>query len=195
LNKLFQGISQRFFEEGVSLSALRAFFAGRSGESSRFPGDDEFRKGLLSNPVYNFAPGDRIKDILWELELRSRSKFAEKTNRPAGLWTEHVLPISWTEAYPFADGDFVERSSGDPRATDRNRLLHSLGNLTLISGALNISSGNRGFLEKREKYDEHTSLFLNKWFIKHQAWAEAEIRERGERLAEMAMLIWPGLDH
>ena len=195
LNKLFQAIAQCFFGDGPSYSTLRDFFLSRSGDSSRFPSDEEFCRGVLSNPVYKLAPGDRTKDILWELELASRSKFAEKAAQSSGLWTEHVLPVSWNEDWPFADGAFVERRSGDPKADERDRLLHSLGNLTLITGALNISSGNKCFAEKREKYAQHTSLFLNKWFVKKTGWTEADIRERGEHLAEKAVAIWPGLSN
>jgi hypothetical protein len=194
LNKLFQAVSQRFFEDGPSYENLRRFFLSRSGESSRFPDDDEFRRGILEKPVYQLAPGDRTKDILWELELASRSKFAEKVTRPDGLWTEHVLPVSWNEDWPFADGEFAPRGYGHPKAKDRDELLHTLGNLTLITGAHNISSGNKGFAQKREKFDAHTSLFLNKWFAKREAWTEADIRERGEHLAEKALIIWPGVD-
>lgn len=191
LNKLFQAISQRFYEDTPSYDLLRTFFLSRSGESSRFPNDDEFKRAILTKPVYRNAPGERNKDILWELELASRSKFSETVARPSGLWTEHVLPVSWNEDWPYADGDFVARGSVDPRADARDALLQTLGNLTLITGALNISSGNKGFIQKREKFEEHTSLFLNKWFTKRTAWTEADIKERGEHLAEKAVLIWP----
>jgi hypothetical protein len=193
LNKVFQSIAQRFHEAGVSSDHLREFFASRSGESSRFPTDQEFRQALLNAPLYALAPGDRNKDILWELELASRSKFAEETKQPPNLWTEHVLPVSWGEEWPFEDGEFVGRYSGDERAVRRNTLLHSLGNLTLITAPLNISSGNRSFAEKRAKFDEHTGLFLNKWFSQKQGWSEKDILERGEALAEKALVIWPGL--
>ncbi|MFC6687804.1 HNH endonuclease family protein [Jhaorihella thermophila] len=72
-------------------------------------------------------------------------------------------------------------------------MLDTLGNLTLLTGGLNISSGNKGFLEKREKFAEHTGLFLNKWFQKRDAWFEKDIIERGKALAEMALKIWPPL--
>lgn len=193
LNKLFQAVSQKFHEDKPSFEVLRSFFLGRSGASSRFPSDDDFRRAILTRPVYEDAPGERNKDILWELELASRSKFSETVAKPDGLWTEHVLPVSWNENWPFAEGEFAQRGSADPRAEERDRLLHSLGNLTLITGALNISSGNKGFLEKRAKFDEHTSLFLNKWFTKRTAWTEDDIRERGAHFAEKAVSIWPGL--
>lgn len=193
LNKLFQAISQRFIEDNPSYETLRTFFHSRSGESSRFPSDDEFKRAILTEPVYKLVPGERNKDILWELEMASRSKFSEAVDRPNGLWTEHILPVTWNENWPFAGGNFASLWSGEPMAEERNRILHTLGNLTLITGALNISSGNKGFIQKREKYDAHTSLFLNKWFTKRVVWTEADIKERGENFAEKALTIWPGL--
>ena len=193
LNRVFQSISQDFLQEGPSISTLENYFAGKTGDSIRFPDDSEFRQGIVSKPAYVLAPQTRIKDILWELEEASRSKFAETTPMPPGLWTEHVLPVSWTEDWPFQDGEFVEVWSNDAKAESRNRLLHTLGNLTLLTNVLNISSGNKGFLEKRKKFEEHTGLFLNKWFLKKESWHETHIRERSEALADMATEIWPSL--
>jgi hypothetical protein len=194
LNKLFQSVAQRFHENGVGYETLREFFISRSGESSRFPSNQEFRQGLVNGPLYLLAPGDRHKDILWEVELACRSKFAEVIKQPPSLWTEHVLPVSWNDDWPFDEGEFVSRWSGDPKAVQRDILLHSLGNLTLITGGLNISSGNRCFLEKRAKYEEHTGLFLNKWFAKKKSWSEKDILDRGEFLAEKALQLWPGIE-
>ena len=193
LNRVFQSLSQVFIEYGPSVEALEGYFAQRNGDSTRFPGDREFRQGILAKAAYTLAPQTRIKDVLWELEEASRTKFAEKTAMPEGLWTEHVLPVSWTEDWLFEEGDFVERWSNDPKAENRNRILHTLGNLTLLTGSLNISSSNKGFLEKRSKLEEHTGLFLNKWFLKKENWNEAHIRERGETLADMALTIWPSI--
>lgn len=194
LNRVFQSLSQVFIAEGPSVKAFEGYFAQRTGDSTRFPGDQEFRQGILSKPAYTLAPQTRIKDVLWELEEASRTKFSEKTTMPDGLWTEHVLPVSWNEDWPFEQEDFVDRWSNEPHAENRNRILHTLGNLTLLTGSLNIASGNKGFLKKREKLEEHTGLFLNKWFIKKMTWVESDIRARGEALADMAVSIWPSLD-
>lgn len=194
LNRVFQGISQRFVEYGPSVASFYAFFSERNGDSTRFPGDEEFRQGILSQPAYSLAPGPRIKDVLWELECASRTNFGEKVNMPQGLQTEHVLPISWTEDWPFAEGDWVEIWSDDPRALNRRQVLQTLGNLTLITGGLNASSSNRGYLEKKEKYAEHTALFLNKWFAEHEEWNEEKIHQRGEAMADKAKRIWPDLN-
>ena len=113
---------------------------------------------------------------------------------PQGLQTEHVLPVSWTEDWPFPDGDCIDRWSDDPRAVERRQALQTLGNLTLITSGLNSSSSNKGFKAKQEKFAEHTGLFLNKWFSKHEEWHEEKIRERGENLTAKAVKIWIGLD-
>ena len=63
----------------------------------------------------------------------------------------------------------------------------------MLTGGLNISAGTKGFLEKRGKLEEHTGLFLNKWFLKVAVWNEAAITSRGEALADMAVKIWPAL--
>ena len=194
LNRVFQSISQVFLHDGPSRDTLENYFAERSGDSTRFPSDTEFRQGIISKPAYTLAPQTRIKDILWELEETSRSRFTEATSMPPGLWTEHVLPVSWSEDWPFEDGAFVETWSNDPKAENRNRVLHTLGNLTLLTHSLNISSGNKGFLEKREKFKKHTKLSLNEWFLEKNSWHERYIRERSESLATMAMKIWPSLN-
>lgn len=194
LNKVFQSIAQVFAEGPRTPKALKEFFAARPGTSSKFPSNAEFTLGILSQPAYTLAQGNRIKDVLWELELASRPKFAESGTMPTNLWVEHVLPDSWNAAWPFDDGTFVERFTGDPRANAREVLKHSLGNLTLVSNGLNISAGNKGFVEKRAKYDEHASLFLMKWFAKKDQWTEKKIQERGQYLASLATSVWPSLE-
>ena len=193
LNKVFQALSQLFVQYSPSVTVLKEYFSARTGDSTRFPNDQQFRQGILTQPAYLLAQHTRIKDVLWELELASRSKLAERITMPDELWTEHVLPDTWNEDWPFEDGIFVVQYSDDPKATTRDRLKHSLGNLTLLSSRLNISSGNKSFAEKKLKFDEHTGLFLNKWFAKKSIWTEAEIQERGEHLAGLAIQIWPGL--
>jgi len=194
LNKVFQSIAEVFLRQGPSVEAFRGYFEQRSGDSTRFPRNDEFRRGILDGNAYSIAPRTRLVDILWELEMASRSHMAESATKPIGLWVEHVLPQTWTDEWPFPDGQTHEINSDEPDALARRTLVHSLGNLTLLTGGLNISSGNSGFAVKKEKFEEHTGLFLNKWFAKKNRWTEAEIQERGERLAAMAAQIWIDLE-
>ena len=193
LNRVFQSLARLFVQSSPSVTVLTGYFTEHTGNSIRFPNDEEFREGILSKPAYYLAHGMRIKDVLWELELASRTKLAEQITMPDELWTEHVLPIKWDENWPFEDEIFVERSSDDQRVVGRNSLINTLGNLTLLSSSLNISAGNRSFAEKKWKFEENTGLFLNKWFAKKSVWTEEEILERGEHMATLATRIWPSL--
>lgn len=193
LNKAFQSLAHLFIRCAPSVAAVKEHFSTRTGDSLRFPSDEEFRRGVLSNPVYRLAHGTRLKDVLWEFELASRSRLAEQITMPADLWVEHLLPIAWHEGWPFEDGVFVERTAEDPKVYARNLLIDTLGNLTLLSSRLNQSSGNKSFDKKMKKFEDHTGLFLNKWFNRKSVWAEAEIRERSEHMADLATQIWPSL--
>ncbi|WP_170456044.1 DUF262 domain-containing protein [Ruegeria arenilitoris] len=194
LNKVFQSIAAEFLEKGVSVASFKGYFANKAGVSSRFPTDREVRHGILNENAYAISPRPRLVDILWEMELASKSTLAEKTEQPQGLWVEHVLPQSWGDAWPFEDGTVGQPSDDDGGAIARNTILHTLGNLTLLTGGLNISSGNKSFDEKKAKFAEHTGLFLNKWFADKPQWTEAEIRERGEHFADLAIKRWLGLE-
>jgi hypothetical protein len=193
MNKIFVSIANIFHEGGVSLGALVNFFISRAGDSSRFPSNREFKQAFTAKPTYLITPGERIKDILWELEVASRSGFSEAIQRPDNLWIEHVLPISWNEKWPFPSDETFNSHDGTTKSDQRDMILHSIGNLTLMRDLLNISSSNSPFVEKREKYAKHTILYLNKWFSHKTKWDEYDIRERGDFLADIAIKRWPSL--
>ena len=194
LNRIFQAMSAKFLRKGVSIGSMQSFFGDRRGDSSRFPGDDELRRKMLSHAVYRSVPSNRIRGVLWEFERASRPRFAEDTGMPNGLWIDHMLPESWDERWPMPDGDRINRDLWDPRIVERNRLLHSIGNLTLMTAGLNVSASNREFIEKRNRLSEHSSLHMNKWFLSRESWNENEIEERGADLADKATNIWPVIE-
>lgn len=192
-NKIFQSLAREFVENGVSLAVFKSFFSSKEGESSVFPTDEKFRRGIMREPAYQLAPGKRIRDVLWELELATRTSFSEQTNMPEQLWTEHVLPQHWTDEWPFAS-DGTSYSNLDENPADvRDTMLHTIGNLTLITDMLNISLGNKNFRTKKKELEVHSGLFLNRWFLDKDSWTEIDIYERSKHLASMAVEIWPPL--
>lgn len=193
LNKTFQGLASEFQENGVSLEGLMTYFSDKTGDSNRFPSNEEFVRGILEKDAYSIAPRTRLVDILWELEIASRSTLAESSGMPEGLWVEHILPQTWTKEWPFQDGEFVDSESIEPKAMMRRSKLHSLGNLTLLTGALNRDVSNKTLSIKQSKFLQHTGLFLNKWFQEHAKWDEEEIKSRSEHLAALSLKIWKPL--
>ncbi len=196
LNGVFQRLASRFLRDGPSADVFAQTFADQTGPAVRFPSDDELRVAILSNPLYIwFSKGGRLPDILWEFELASRSKFSEAMARPENLWIEHVMPKAWDTHWPLSDGRILDRSSNDPALSlaiaERDRIIHTVGNLTLTTDSLNISLSNGGFEAKKAALEDESLLALNKWFSSRSSWDETAILERGRHLAERAVAIWP----
>lgn len=74
----------------------------------------------------------------------------------------------------------------------RERAKNTLGNLTLLTPPANTVNGNEGWSFKKGRI-ANSLLALNRDIADHEEWGEDEIRIRGEKLAESAHLLWPGL--
>ena len=82
---------------------------------------------------------------------------------------------------------------------ERNHRLHTLGNLTLITGSLNPSLSNACWDEKRPELCKYSKLNLNRYFHPPKeaeadplrVWDEAAIERRGRKLYETATSVWP----
>src|SRR5947207_12368192 len=80
--------------------------------------------------------------------------------------------------------------------TGRDGLIHTIGNLTLLTGKLNSKVSNGPWLGKsgkREGLEGHDVLFLNRELLKTcgDQWNDEAIRERTSELVERIIRIWP----
>ncbi len=195
LNRLFPRLASVLQREGVSVETVRRFFEGQDSPTIRFPDDDELQSAILEKRAYDRIPSRILSDILWRLELESRSAKTEATARPSLLWVEHVMPVSWKENWPLRDevGETVgfEHRHYWERHWKRETAIHTLGNLTIVTSTLNRSLTNLGFNEKKIKLIEHSNLTLNRRIAERDDWDESAIRERGEALARLACVLWP----
>jgi hypothetical protein len=96
----------------------------------------------------------------------------ERVSR-AKLAIEHVMPRKWQQHWPVQGID----------EEDRDRLIHTLGNLTLLTGKLNSTVSNgpwSGANSKRVGFEGHDVLILNRDLLKRggSEWTDAAIRER-----------------
>lgn len=195
LNNVFQRVVGLFLKSGVTARVLADALLEQSGTAGRFPTDAEFRDAILETPIYGRLNNPRLGDILWELELVSRSSKMENLSRPPSLWVEHVMPVSWSENWPLPGGEELPHYSSNPDEISlisrRQRLINTLGNLTLTTDLLNISLGNESFDAKRGKLSESSLLASNQEIIRKESWTEMDIEARGARLADMAIDRWP----
>ena len=127
--------------------------------------------------------------LLEALEAGFRNEFAETKSVPKGLTIEHVMPQGWREHWRLTQGGTAEQ---------RDRSVHTMGNLTLLNEKLNPHQSHRPWIDgdtledgKREALKNHSVLYLNKALLKFDDWSEAQIEERSKELFVAALKIWP----
>lgn len=73
----------------------------------------------------------------------------------------------------------------------RERMLHNIGNLTLLTRKLNPAVSNAAWSQKLPAILEHSGLNLNRKLQHEIEWNEERIRLRSQALFEVACRIWP----
>ena len=199
-NKVFLSIVAKLDASDWSSESVERALLASKADSARFPDDAEFERGLTIKPLYS-AIGPRVRPILEAIEKARRTKFSDAGDVAPGLTVEHVLPQNWSTCWRLPDG--TEAQAGElwmsspedgSRAgviTRRQRLKHTLGNLTLLTQPLNSSVSNGPFVQKRDSIADHTLLELNRSILKASEWDEEKIMQRGAEMAALAKEIWP----
>lgn len=167
-------------------TALRAKLLSGTAEYDRWPDDAEFQAAWSRNALYENLTRPRLRLLLEALEAALHSEFAETSNVPRGLTVEHVLPQSWSTYWPLpADVPAVEAQ------LERQALLHTIGNLTLLNEKLNPLVSNGAWPTKRKALVEHSVLKLNRDLCDSEVWDESAIRARSDLLFKLARAMWP----
>ena len=191
-NKLFIGLLSELDDRGRECAGdtVVEHLGRQTAHANLWPSDETLRNAFVSEPLYWSLTAGRLNLILQGLEGELRSDWSEDQAVPRNLHIEHVMPQGWQiDRWPF-DSVVVDR---DEASEKRGRLVHTIGNLTLVNHRLNSSLSNAAWREKRRALDEHTVLFLNKDLLAKAppVWDESAIAERGERLWRLAVRVWP----
>lgn len=180
----------------------------KTGSSNLWPTDNIVKEKLLSRPIYKEEKNKTrsISNILLEVEMFRRGKKQETVEFVnEGLTIEHVLPQKWFEHWPL-DGRLIpeqefeiavhavmtedDKEGPYHKIDKRNKILHSLGNLTLLTDSLNPSVSNSSFSVKKKELAKHSTLILNSYFIDLEQWTEPEIEKRSGELIDSVLKIW-----
>lgn len=176
LNKTFATFG-RALKKDHYLESIKAHFMTLPSYR-RFPDDEEFKRELKVRDLYNFP-----RRSYW---LRRMENFGRKERVPVAEYTiEHILPqnrelsVEWRTAL----GPDWERI--------QETWLHTLGNLTLTG--YNSEYSDHSFAHKRDMEGgfKGSPLRLNEKLGEIETWNEAAIQERAERLARLAVKVWP----
>lgn len=201
-NRLFLQLTAALQREGFTAKSFAAELLKLTGVSAEWPDDDAFRQAWMTQHVYYLLNNPKIVLILKRLSDAYFDNKSEEVVVEGQLTVEHLLPQGWRENWPLPDGSRglspVEASvapEGDPRAAAtarRNQLLHTMGNLTILSQALNTSVSNGPWDEKRPELLRKSLLPINQGSLyRAESWDETAIEARGRALFEKVLLIWP----
>lgn len=157
----------------------------------RWPDDEKFRAAWMSQRFYGGYRRARVIMILQALEefyLREGTKGEPiVTFDFSGLEIEHIMPQQWEQNWPSPKDEHAR--------AERERRLHGVGNLTLVTSKLNPTLSNASWLGEKGKRAifDHSKLRMNDRLTKKwpEVWNETTIDERAATLFDAARQIWP----
>ena len=152
-----------------------------------WPDDDSFRRYLLDEPLYGRLPVRRVRMIIEALNAKLEADADAVIVEQQELHVEHVMPQKWQLNYKMA-----RSADWEEQVRRREHRIQTLGNLTLTTAKLNATMSS-GPWEVKQQYLKRAGLALNQELIEHAPaeWTEAAIAARSERLADLALEIWP----
>ncbi len=184
-NQLFS--DRLILNQVLSKDQFISYLDNQDDKINRMPTDRDvttaFNDELLTNK--------QATGVLYLIEskIRDRRRHSTQLLGISKYSLEHMMPKKWRNHWAF---------TGDEEAADfRDRKLLTLGNLTIITQALNASirdadwekkktgSGNKGGLRKYAEGIETLSAYLDT-----EVWDETSIQKRAENLSMHALKTW-----
>lgn len=201
-NNFFLTAIKSLREIGWSAHNFGTFLVAQTAESARFPSDEEFKTAVVTEKIYRQGWERRTRVILEALEIALRTTKDDVITIQGGFTVEHVMPAKWAKHWPLPGGkiapsqDFytalVTYKMSDAEAKeirDREGIIDTIGNLTLVTQPLNSAISHGPFIDKKVEL-ARSALILNREIAKQQVWSEVQISERGLLLAEIAANLW-----
>lgn len=182
-NRLFLDLLGQIKSADTLQDRVRTFLLKSDADSNRWPADAEFRDAWLSAPVYRTLVRKRVRFLLETLETALHDSRTERILTK--LHIEHLLPQSWKQHWPLPGNEDAEES-----AARRDRVLHTIGNLTLVTKSLNPALSNAPWTKKRKEIRKYGALTLNREVADEDEWNEGRIEARARILFKTARKVW-----
>lgn len=180
--------------ESELLGVVEGFLTGQQYASTYWPGDAEIVSALATEHFYRRFSQPMQRLLLQAAEDWYRgytspgaSKTGVRVLRDKQQQVEHILPRGWRSNWSVA---------GTADEADRDDHVHRLGNLTLLTGSLNASVSNSGWLGekgKRAAVDRHDVFLMNRAVVARSVdgWDESMIDDRTAELTNAFLATWP----
>lgn len=192
----------KFLTKNKSAEAFKELLKSKTSETNLWPTDNILSDKLLERPIYREEKNKSksISNILLEVEHTIRGTKQEEVKfSNNGLTIEHLLPQKWYEHWTLeseyiSEDDFIlsvhavmtedDKEGKFHKIENRNKMLHTIGNLTILTSPLNSSVSNSSFDIKKPEIEKQSTVMLNTYFQDKPMWNEEEIRDRSKYLYE-----------
>lgn len=198
----------KFLNKNKDADAFKELLNSKTSETNLWPTDNILLEKLLERPLYREEKGKSrsISNILLEIEQSIRGSKQEQVKfLNSGLSIEHLLPQTWYEHWPL-DGDTIseddfkisvhavmtetDKNGKYHKIENRNKMLHTIGNLTILTTSLNPSVSNSSFDIKKQEIGLQSTVILNTYFQDKPIWDEEQIKKRSQYLYDQIKKIW-----
>ena len=165
----------------VDKTSLYKILIAFAEDTNLFPNDVEFADAFSAQAINNI----NAREILYCIALKQiYSGFNDRDKLSSGSFSvEHILPQKWETNWSVPGMD-------DLAKLNRNKKLKTLGNLTLVTGALNSKMRNGSWIDKKKVLTQFSSLKITTDYLGLNDWDETSIHTRGQNLSKTALDVW-----
>ncbi|CAB3697128.1 DUF262 domain-containing protein [Achromobacter pestifer] len=194
-NRFFVSLISRLrTSDGDKVDELIAYLSSRLSDIDRWPDDADWERSWVMREQYRPARQPRLRYILENIELAKHTAKTEDIQIRSALTIEHIMPQKWQTNWALPGMEGVPEADYGPELSERvrarNSIVNTVGNLTLITSALNSAVSNGDFSVKMPALRAFTALALNRELQEFELWDEPTIRRRSAALFELARNIW-----
>jgi len=198
----------KFLNVNKDAESFKIHLQSKTSDTNIWPANNMLLEELMERPLYREEKNKTksISNILLEIEQFKRGRKQEQVNfLNTGLHIEHILPQTWFEHWPL-DGQLIseddfnlspyavriedDKDGKYHRIENRNKMLHTIGNLTILTSSLNPSVSNSSFIVKKREIGSQSTLIINQYLQDKTDWNEELIKERSKTLYETIFEIW-----
>jgi len=194
-NRLFIDLIRAVESAGeLTVRAVATQLTSGEGASTAFPSDADIHTALTTLPLYGRIAREKVLAVLKALELAAKTSKSEAVEVPDTVTIEHVMPQNWPREWPLPPAAAPRTSTEEADATEaRNRLVQTIGNLTLVTNSLNPTLSDSAWETKRPMLMKYARLNLTQYFHDADAdvWDDSAIERRTEHLYRQLVQIWP----
>ena len=181
----------RVADRAMAGDTVEQYLRDNSSAGGYWPDDNEVRQELSTIPLYARINRGRLRMVLEAIEDHKRGWIGGSEGLGGqrvlrGKYTiEHVMPQNRTAHWPISPSGISE--------ADRDKLIHTLGNLTLLTKKMNSKASNKDWDHKSAELKKHDVLKLNMDLLlaADGRWDDELIRSRTVTLTDAVVSVWP----